>query len=150
MTPIAGVAAAVVALDFATKRWAEDQLGTPLELVAGTQLALSHNSGVAFGRLADAPVAVVLAVVGIALAALALALTRGWLTASPLAIALLVGGAIANLLDRIADGRVTDFIDPPSWPPFNLADVSITLGVLLLLWDALRPSSTASSRHPVR
>jgi signal peptidase II len=47
---------------------------------------------------------------------------------------LLLGGAAGNLIDRLDRGYVTDFIDLPAWPAFNLADVSITLGVLSLLY----------------
>jgi signal peptidase II len=50
-----------------------------------------------------------------------------------LPIGLLAGGALGNLIDRIAEGAVTDFIDPPNWPAFNLADIEITVGVALLL-----------------
>ena len=50
-----------------------------------------------------------------------------------LPIGLLAGGAVGNLIDRILDGAVTDFIDPPNWPAFNLADVEITIGVFLLI-----------------
>jgi len=50
-----------------------------------------------------------------------------------LATGLLLGGALGNLLDRLRDDAVTDFIDLPLWPAFNLADVSITAGVLVLL-----------------
>lgn len=46
---------------------------------------------------------------------------------------LLIGGAIGNLADRVRQGSVTDFIDLPLWPTFNLADVAITAGVLALL-----------------
>jgi signal peptidase II len=49
------------------------------------------------------------------------------------AVGLLAGGAIGNLVDRVRLGHVTDFIDLPPWPPFNLADVSITAGVILLV-----------------
>ena len=52
--------------------------------------------------------------------------------------ALLVGGALGNLADRARDGAVTDFIDLSLWPTFNLADVAIVLGVLLLLWNVER------------
>ena len=52
--------------------------------------------------------------------------------------ALLLGGALGNLADRVRDGAVIDFIDLPLWPTFNLADVAITLGVLLLLLDVDR------------
>jgi signal peptidase II len=46
---------------------------------------------------------------------------------------MLVGGALGNILDRLRDGAVTDFIKLPlGWPPFNLADTSITIGILIL------------------
>ncbi len=47
---------------------------------------------------------------------------------------LLLGGAIANLIDRARLGAVRDFIDPPAWPAFNVADMAITFGVLSLLY----------------
>jgi signal peptidase II len=47
---------------------------------------------------------------------------------------MLTGGAIGNLIDRIASGAVTDWIKLPHWPAFNVADMSITFGVLTLLW----------------
>ena len=47
---------------------------------------------------------------------------------------LLLGGALGNILDRLRDGAVTDFVKLPLWPAFNLADVAITVGVLTLLW----------------
>jgi signal peptidase II len=47
---------------------------------------------------------------------------------------LLVGGALGNLIDRLANGAVTDFIKLPHWPAFNLADTAITLGVLALVY----------------
>jgi signal peptidase II len=48
------------------------------------------------------------------------------------AIGLLAGGALGNLSDRVRDGAVTDYVDFLSWPSFNLADVAITAGVVLL------------------
>ena len=56
---------------------------------------------------------------------------RPWLW---LPTGMLVGGAIGNLIDRVANGQVTDFIKLPAWPAFNVADMSITFGVLILLW----------------
>jgi signal peptidase II len=55
-----------------------------------------------------------------------------------LAVGLLAGGALGNLADRVRADAVTDFVDVGSWPPFNLADVSITLGVAVLAWAYLR------------
>jgi signal peptidase II len=47
---------------------------------------------------------------------------------------LLLGGSFGNIIDRIRDGAVTDFVKLPSWPAFNVADIAITVGVLALLW----------------
>ncbi len=54
------------------------------------------------------------------------------------AVGLLAGGAIGNLVDRIRAGAVTDYVEIGSWPPFNLADVAITLGVVLFAVILLR------------
>jgi signal peptidase II len=51
---------------------------------------------------------------------------------------LLAGGAVGNLIDRVGAGHVTDFIELPPWPPFNVADVCITFGVVLLVLIYLR------------
>ena len=56
-----------------------------------------------------------------------------------LSVGLLTGGALGNLADRLREGAVTDFIDPPNWPAFNVADVAITIGVLILLVTYMRP-----------
>jgi signal peptidase II len=53
---------------------------------------------------------------------------------------MLIGGALGNIIDRLREGSVTDFIKLPlGWPPFNLADTSITLGVLILVLVIERP-----------
>lgn len=135
---IVGLAALVLALDVVTKRFAEDRLGDPVELVLGAQLSLSYNSGVAFGVLSGAPGGLVIAAVLVAAAALVVGLVRGWLPASVPGIGLLAGGAVSNLVDRSADSRVTDFIDLPYWPAFNLADIAITLAVLVLAMRYMR------------
>ena len=62
---------------------------------------------------------------------LALRPTRVWLWVPT---GLLIGGAVGNLVDRLVNGAVTDFIKLPLWPAFNIADVAITFGVLTLLW----------------
>ena len=57
-----------------------------------------------------------------------------------IAVGLLAGGAFGNLADRVRADAVTDFVDIGPWPPFNLADVSITAGVAVLAWAFLRES----------
>ena len=93
-----------------------------------------RNNGVAFNFLSGTG-ALVLIVTVVALLALlgffALHPTRrgAWV-----ATGLLLGGALGNLLDRIIDGSVTDFIKFPDWPAFNVADIAITFGVITLIW----------------
>jgi lipoprotein signal peptidase len=55
------------------------------------------------------------------------------------------GGALGNLADRIRDGAVTDFIDPPVWPAFNIADIAITVGVIVIALAALAPAPARAS-----
>jgi signal peptidase II len=109
--------------------------GEQVRFTPGIQLVHTSNHGVAFGLEAGSQVLVTI-LVGIAL--LALLVYFATHAARPLIwlpTGLLLGGAIGNLLDRIRSGSVTDFIQLPlGWPPFNLADVSIVLGVLLLLF----------------
>jgi signal peptidase II len=92
-----------------------------------------RNTGVAFGVLAGGGVAVYLAT-AVALACLIgyliFGVTRRWLW---LPTGMLVGGAIGNLIDRITRGSVIDFIKLPHWPAFNVADMAITFGVIILV-----------------
>jgi signal peptidase II len=93
-----------------------------------------RNRGIAFGLLSDGG-ALLVAFAVAALIALLIFFNRHrdmplvWLPTG-----LLIGGAAGNLIDRTTAGAVTDFIDLPAWPAFNLADVAITLGVLALLY----------------
>jgi signal peptidase II len=93
-----------------------------------------RNTGVAFGFFSGGG-GLVLALTFVALAVLVLYLAlrpeRRWLW---LPTGMLVGGAVGNLIDRVSMGSVIDFIKLPYWPAFNLADTSITFGVLVLLW----------------
>jgi len=93
-----------------------------------------RNTGVAFSIFSGGGTLVLVFTL------LALALLVGYFARHPerpwlwVPTGMLVGGAIGNLIDRIANGAVTDFIKLPHWPAFNVADMSITFGVLALLW----------------
>jgi signal peptidase II len=124
----------VVALDQGVKAVVEAHLypGEHVDILGPIGLTLAHNEGVAFGLAGDG---------GGLLVAFALGslIFIGWLFSRDptrpwmwVAVGLLAGGALGNLADRIRAEAVTDYIDIFSWPPFNLADVSITLGVFLL------------------
>jgi signal peptidase II len=93
-----------------------------------------RNTGVAFGFLSGGGGLVLvftLAAMALLIGYLALRPDRPWLW---LPTGMLVGGALGNLIDRISTGSVIDFIKLPHWPAFNVADMSITFGVLALLW----------------
>jgi signal peptidase II len=136
------VAVAVIAVDQISKRAVQDALvpGEERGVLPGVQLVYTRNHGVAFGFLPGDHL-VVTVVIALALLALlvyfARHLTRPliWLPTG-----MLIGGALGNVIDRLREGSVTDFIKLPlGWPPFNLADTSITLGVLILVILIERP-----------
>src|SRR5580658_5312443 len=135
----------VVALDQLTKHAIETSIvpGEEQKLLPGIQLVDTRNKGVAFGFFPGNHLLVTI-LIGIALAVLLAYFARHasraliWLPTGMIA-----GGALGNVLDRLRHGSVTDFIKLPlGWPPFNLADTSITLGVLILfvLIDRTRDS----------
>lgn len=142
---VTGVAGIVVLADQASKQIAISGLAErpPVRLPLGFELDYVTNTGIAFGLFEDGTGAVT------AVTVLALALLLGWFAFDPLrpalwvAVGLLSGGALGNLADRVRDGAVIDFLDPPLWPAFNLADVAITAGVVLLLITYTRPSENA-------
>lgn len=140
---------AVIALDQITK-WisvAELQPYSPVEIIPGLNFMLAYNTGAAFSFLAEAGgwqrwffVVLALAVsVFIVLWIRRLTHTERRVAAG---LALVLGGALGNVWDRIVYGHVVDFIDVYydqwHWPAFNIADSAITLGVVLLLVDSLR------------
>ena len=136
------VTAVVVALDQLAKHLAVDNIARAerVEVVFGLKLTNVRNNGVAFGLLEGAGDGLVLA---LTLAALAMLLVYFAVHATRpglwLAVGLVVGGAFGNVADRARIGAAIDFIDPPLWPAFNLADIAIVVGVALLLLVILAP-----------
>jgi signal peptidase II len=103
-------------------------------VVPGVHLVHVRNSGVAFGLFAGGG-ALLVAVAALALVALlAFFVTHARRPLAWLPTGLLIGGAAGNLIDRLLDGAVTDFVKLPHWPAFNVADMAITLGVLVLVY----------------
>ena len=130
------VVAVVVALDQLTKHLLESSLrqGEESKWLPGIAFVNTRNRGIAFG-VEPGSYALVSVVIALALVALLVYFLRHatrpliWLPTG-----LLFGGAIGNVIDRAREGAVTDFIKLPlGWPPFNLADASITIGVILLI-----------------
>jgi len=130
------LAGVVVAADQVTKRMVESdiELGHGRDGVAFLDLVHVRNNGVAFGLLSGGGTALVVALTLGALVAVLIWFARE--PARPLAwvpTGLLVGGALGNLIDRVRQGSVTDFLKIPHWPAFNLADAAITVGVVTLV-----------------
>ena len=155
MSVVLLLAGAIVALDQITKAVVLDRLalGVPVPIVDGLlSLTLVLNPGLAFGLLGGVPPAwrwLVAALSLVALAVLARVALRvlpdgGW--AGRLAIGLIFGGAVGNLVDRARFGAVVDFVDVYwrgwHWPAFNVADSAITVGVALLALRLLNDRST--------
>jgi signal peptidase II len=146
---VALVAAGVVALDQATKalvRATVDE-GERIAVVPGVEIVHTRNTGVAFGALSGGG-AVVTLVVALALALLLVYFATHvrrplfWLPTG-----MLLGGAIGNVIDRARGGGVTDFVQIPlNFPAFNVADMSITFGVLILLYVLERDDAPARRR----
>ena len=128
-------AVVVIALDQWTKWLAFETIspGETVNVMPLVSFGRTENEGIAFGLLAEKPV-LVFALMGIALAILLFFYVRN--RARPglwLATGMLLGGAIGNAIDRVTLGYVRDFIELPAFPSFNIADVAITFGVILLV-----------------
>ncbi len=145
MRSAALTAVAVLVLDLITKHLALERLapGRPVSVIDGSfSLTLVMNPGLAFGMLAGTPAGwrwlVALLSIGalgvLAVVGLRMLPTGGRLT--PFALGLIFGGAVGNLIDRARFGAVVDFLDfywrGYHWPAFNVADASISVGVVLL------------------
>ena len=143
------IAAVVLVLDQLTKVAAVDYFAQQMEvrLAPFLSLVMVHNTGAAFGFLSSASGWQNLFFIAIATIACGAIL---WMTArleskdslTTIALMLVLGGALGNVIDRLAHGYVIDFIDVHyqawHWPAFNVADSAITIGAALLLLDAMQ------------
>jgi len=140
--------ALVIALDQLTKHWVVQafSFGEASPVTTFFNLVLAHNTGAAFSFLAEAGgwQRVFFIVVASVASAVIFYLLRkhGRQTLFALALSLVLGGALGNLIDRIRWGYVVDFLDfyygNYHWPAFNVADMAITGGVILLVLDSMR------------
>jgi signal peptidase II len=137
-----------LAADQGSKAWARDALtvGRPVPVIDGFwDWELAYNPGAAFSTFGDGTMRVLLSVIGVAAT-----LVIGWMLfrsrpdqrAQRWGLALIAGGAVGNLIDRIGTGLVTDFVrwrwHEHRWPIFNVADAALLIGAGLLLIDGWR------------
>jgi signal peptidase II len=148
MRPWLALACAVIALDQLTKVAIERhfEFGDVRPVTGFFNLVLTYNKGAAFSFLANAGgwQDEFLTAIGLGAAAIIVVLLarHGGQRLFALALALILGGALGNVIDRIAYGHVIDFLDFHvagwHWPAFNLADSAIVGGAALLIYDELR------------
>jgi signal peptidase II len=144
---VVAVAAAVVAIDQVTKTWAVHTLATrDIDLFWTLRLHLARNRGAAFsvGFGSGGLIAILAIVVVFVLIALGRNLDS---RAGVVSLGLVLGGALGNLADRafrdgtgFLGGAVIDFIDPQRWPVFNVADIAVTIGGVLLVLTSAKDS----------
>lgn len=149
----------VFALDQTTKRLVEAVFSESTRAIIVApffNLVLSHNRGISFGLLrsehAYAPYVLVFVTLTI-VTGLAVWLWRSDSAIERLGLSAILGGAVSNAVDRLADGAVTDFLDfhmgAYHWPAFNLADTAIFCGVAALLFGSVWPKSTVRRLHGI-
>lgn len=147
------IAVGVLVADQLTKYWAAATLVKgSIPVVPFLTFTLVHNTGAAFGFLSSAGgwqntfFMIVAALAAVLIIVMLWRLQDHWVGT---ALALILGGAVGNLIDRMWHGYVIDFIDVYygtwHWPAFNIADSAITIGAVLLVIDAVKPK--ASRRH---
>ncbi|MGQ9501898.1 MAG: signal peptidase II [Anaerolineae bacterium] len=153
---LAFIVAIVVSLDQLSKSWVmawlpEGHWWSPWSGEAAEIFRITHitNSGAAFGLFPNQGSLFILIAI-IVVIAIVLYYRRlpdeDWLIR--ISLGLQLGGAVGNLIDRVRFGYVVDFIDISFWPIFNLADASITIGVLLIIYQLWRiERAKAGSRH---
>jgi signal peptidase II len=133
---LAAVAGAAIAADQATKAIVSSSLALGESAEVAGPLSIHHvqNSGIAFGLFPTATLGViVLTSVAVTWMLVFFARSGGRHPILPVALGLLLGGSLSNLVDRVRLGHVTDFLDFRFWPAFNLADAFIVAGVAVLI-----------------
>jgi signal peptidase II len=146
---LAAVALAAIAADQLTKAIVSSQLALDDSVHVVGPFSIHHvqNSGIAFGLFASATSLVIL-LTGIAVAWMLYFFSRSGARhpVLPVALGLVIGGSVSNLVDRVRLGHVTDFLDVRFWPAFNLADSFITVGVAILLLALMAADRTRPTR----
>jgi signal peptidase II len=142
-----GLAAIIVALDQLTKWWIVETVMRPprvIEITPFFNLVMGWNRGISFGFFNnDSPLNswVLPLVTFLIICFLVVWLARAGYVLVGMALGLIIGGALGNLIDRLRYGAVADFLDVHAfgyhWPAFNVADSAITVGAGILIWDSL-------------
>jgi signal peptidase II len=147
----------VAGCDQATKHWAEGELaGKPPTSVIAQRVDLEYaqNRGIAFNLervippTARKPLVLVAGLALLSILSVAAWRRRGELSMHTVGTALVIGGAVGNLADRLTRGYVVDFVHIHGWPIFNIADVAVVAGAAMLILATSRSRSTSSPPSP--
>ena len=133
---LSAVALAALAADQLTKAIVTSRLdlGDAVHVVGPFSIHHVTNSGIAFWLFASAtPIVILLTALAVAWMLYFFARSGSRHPVLPVALGLVIGGSVSNLIDRVRLGHVTDFLDFTYWPAFNLADTFIVVGVAILL-----------------
>ena len=143
---------AVLIVDQVTKALVRHgiDVGDSDAVLPGVDLVHVRNDGVAFGALAGGGLVVAVVIAAAIGALLVYFATHADRPLIWLPTGMLAGGALGNIIDRVREGSVTDFIKLPLWPAFNVADMCITFGVLILLYVIERPAGEATDGADAR
>jgi signal peptidase II len=147
---LTAIGLAALAADQLTKHIVTGQLAIDdgIHVVGPFWIHHVQNSGIAFGLFASAtPVVIALTAVAVAWMLVYFARSGARHPILPVALGLVIGGSVSNLIDRVRLGYVTDFIDLRYWPAFNLADSFIVIGVALLLGTLLAAERIPRARR---
>ena len=139
-----------LALDLVTKYYADIMIEPfrPVVLTPFFRLVNVENTGAAFSMFSDMGSGFFVTVAALAIALIVYLLVKS--NENPVALALILGGAIGNLVDRLMLGHVRDFLDfhigDSHWPAFNIADSALTVGLAIMLITTFMPSSKETSK----
>jgi signal peptidase II len=145
---LAAVAVAAIVADQLTKHVVASQLslGEGVKVIGPFSIHHVQNSGIAFGLFSSATaLVIVLTTFAVGWMLVFFARSGARHPVLPVALGLVIGGSVSNLVDRVRLGHVTDFLDLKFWPAFNLADSFIVVGVAILLLALLHTDRSARS-----
>lgn len=143
---LAGIVIAIVALDQLTKTAVRNLIpfGSSVKVAGFIHLSHVSNTGAAFSIFTGwNPVLLIIGLAAISF--ISYHLWKGF--EHPIALSIILGGVIGNVIDRIAHGYVTDFIDLQFWPIFNAADSAISIGAVILAYLLYREENREEKKH---
>ena len=149
---VPAIAAGTIALDLLTKYLADTMVEPyePVEVLSFFNLVNVENTGAAFSMLSNMGNVFFITVALLAILFILYLLFKT--DENPVPLALILGGAVGNLTDRLYYGHVRDFLDfyiaGWHWPAFNVADSALTVGLCLLLWQSIRHEARVKTGPP--